>query len=611
MTTKFRFIMRIAIIVILLLSVGTIVISAQKTLIREGIIINNTITGTWSGDNIPRSVPTKFIYRNNSITSQNSEVYMLQAGDEHVHPNNNNLKGQLITGNKLTWNGTDKKSITHGIFTGFNIDATIVYNYLDKVPMGIIRKSNGMTNTVGGVAYNIVNKSQAVGIVVKGMNEVHIYNNTIYSDQKMYTGPGQGTWRGLIDVYSHTDITPIGTSEGTKIKNNIFYTVNQIYNIYIYDENCLTNFESDYNVFYCEAGTPIFNYLGRMKTFAEWQALGFDTHSVVINPNFNNTTDLVPVKRLDYGTNLGNDWQTGLSVTAKWVAGVSPATAIQNGKWQVGARIYNNISVEKVSLSSSSSLITTDNGTLQIDATILPTNVSDHSVTWNVESITGQATISSSGLLTAERDGIVKIIATSNANNSIKGEMLITISGQKVLAENVVIKDELNNDTIKGIGKIIKLFAVFTPLDVTNKSLNWSIENISGKAEINQQGELKTIMEGKIRVVAKSIDGSGVIAQNEYTIVIPLFEQHILFKDIKIYPNPTSGKLNIQLSKIPIKGINLEIRNPLGHLILQKNITEIRTELLLEQNPFGIYIVSLSNRESSSEANMSLKIIKK
>lgn len=312
-------------------------------LLIEGTTVNNTETGIWGGVYIERSVPTSLTYRNNSITSVNVSSYMLQAGDDELNSDHNNLDGEIITGNKLVWNGTNiSGTITHGIFTGYNINAVVKYNYLNKVPMAIIRKSNGMTNTSGGVAYNIVNRTGATALAIKGMNGVLVYNNTFFSDEVVYTAPDKpGTWRGLVDIYTNTDITPNGSSSGTKIKNNIFYTKFQIYNIMIYDDACLSGFESDYNVFYCEAGTPMFNYLGTAKTFAQWQALGYDTHSIVLNPNFNNFTDFVPAVRLDYGTNLGSTWQTGLSTTAVWQVGSSPATTDQNGIWQVGARIYN------------------------------------------------------------------------------------------------------------------------------------------------------------------------------------------------------------------------------------------------------------------------------
>ncbi len=261
---------------------------------------------------------------------------MLQAGDESESGENNNLDGEIISGNKLVWKGTDASSITHGIFTGHNKNVIIRYNYLDRVPMAIIRKSTvAMTNTSGGVGYNIVKNPVATAGVVKGMNNVSYYNNTFYSNLS-------SPWRGLIDIYSNTDISPSVPATGTKIKNNIFYTVNKIYNIAIHDAACLPGFESDYNVFYCESGTPVFNYLESSKTFAQWQALGFDKHSVVINPNFNNTVDFVPAARLDHGTDLGSAWKTGLSTTAVWTTGADPATADQNGIWQVGARIFSS-----------------------------------------------------------------------------------------------------------------------------------------------------------------------------------------------------------------------------------------------------------------------------
>ena len=152
--------MKNLLLIILLISIPFLLLS-QINLVREGISINNTDPGTWYGDNISRIISTKLIYRNNAVTSINSGGYMLQAGDEVVGITNNNLDGEVINGNKFTWNGTDLTSITHGIFTGHNINALVQYNYLDKVPMGIIRKSNGMTNTSGGVAYNIVKSPNA------------------------------------------------------------------------------------------------------------------------------------------------------------------------------------------------------------------------------------------------------------------------------------------------------------------------------------------------------------------------------------------------------------------------------------------------------------------
>ena len=326
--------MRYVLSVVLLLI--SITLKSQTSLTIEGKTYTNS-DATWIGVNIARSVPTNLLFRNNSITSSNTTGYMLQAGDEGIASTNNNLDGAVITGNKFVWTGTDMKSITHGLFAGQNINNVIKYNYLDRVPMGIIRKSaNNMINTAGGVAHNIV-KSGAVGINIKGMSNVNVYNNTLYTDRTT-----SETWRGLVYIYTNTDVTPRSVSHGTKIYNNIFYTKYQTYCIQIADTESAIGLESDYNIFYCETGSPLFYYCGSVKTFAQWQALGYDTHSRVINPNFKDLVNFVPAARLDYGKDLGSEWAKGLSVNARWGT-TDPETANQNGKWQVGAIVYKEV----------------------------------------------------------------------------------------------------------------------------------------------------------------------------------------------------------------------------------------------------------------------------
>lgn len=283
---------------------------SKTTLKVIGQAFTSSDKDVWLGVNIARAKPTDFTFNNNTITSVNEQGYLLQAGDEGKSSSNNMLDGEVITGNKLNWSGIKSNSIIpHGIFTGNNINAVIKYNYLNEVPMAIIAKSSSdMVYTSGGIAYNIVTGG-SVAINIKGAGGVKIYNNTLYSNRTT-----SETHRGLIDVYSNN--SPVSKSHGTVIKNNIFYTKYATYCIQIDDADALTGLVSDYNIFYSEAGTPLFDYCGSSKTFTQWQALGYDTHSVVVNPNFNNFTNFVPAARLDYGTDLGSTWTTGLSVSA-------------------------------------------------------------------------------------------------------------------------------------------------------------------------------------------------------------------------------------------------------------------------------------------------------
>jgi uncharacterized protein YjdB len=520
--------------ILILLLINSSPLLAQTILTIEGTVTNSAEPGNWGGVNISRNQPTTFTFRNNSITSVNASGYMLQAGDESVYGSNNNLSGEIISGNSLLWNGTDPTSITHGVFTGFNLNATVIYNYLNKVPMSLIRKSNGMTNTSGGVAYNIVKNPQAVAVVVKGMNGVNIFNNTFFSDQIMYTGPGIGTSRGLVDVYTNTDITPSAASTGTKIKNNIFYTKNQIYNIFIYDAGCLPGFESDYNIFYCESGVPIFNYLGAVKTFTQWQALGFDTHSVVVNPNFNNFTDFVPASRLDYGTNLGSTWQTGLSTTASWIVGSSPETALQNGAWQVGARIYSSqvVPVSGITITgqSGATSITSDNGSLQLSASVLPDNASDKTVIWSVVNGTGQATISSTGLVTAMDNGTITARATAHDGSGVYGTIVITISNQILPVTGIVVSGAGGASSINTNKGSLQLSATVLPVNATDNSVIWSIVNGTGQATINPGGLVTAIDNGTVTAKATAHDGSSVVG----TLVISISKQIVPVSGITV-----------------------------------------------------------------------------
>jgi len=59
------------------------------------------------------------------------------------------------------------------------------------------------------------------------------------------------------------------------------------------------------------------------------------------------------------------------------------------------------------------STIATDNGTLQLSAAVSPSNATNKTVTWSIANGTGQASISSSGLVTAIVNGTVTARATS------------------------------------------------------------------------------------------------------------------------------------------------------------------------------------------------------
>jgi hypothetical protein len=75
-------------------------------------------------------------------------------------------------------------------------------------------------------------------------------------------------------------------------------------------------------------------------------------------------------------------------------------------------------------------------GTLQMEASVLPTYADDDTYTWSVANGTGSATINASGLLTAITDGDVTVTATANDASGITGSTDITISNQSSVSIN-------------------------------------------------------------------------------------------------------------------------------------------------------------------------------
>jgi PKD repeat protein len=311
----------------------------------QGQTYTNT-NASWDGVDILRDNPTNFSFINNSVTSQNTSGYMLQAGDENGGlSTNNNLDGAIITGNKFVWTGNPVPVSTHGIMLGYNINQIVKYNYFDNTHYSIVFKSDdayNMTDISGVVAYNIFHGG-ATNIRIKGFNGVKIYNNTFYSVNSST----------LIYIDANTT-TP---SINTKIKNNIFFTPSGTPVIYL-ASGCGNGFECDYNIYYCAGSNPVFYVNGSSITWVAWLALGYDTHSVIVNPNFINTTALVPTSRLNYGTNLGSTYQSGLSTSATWVVGSAPSVINQNGSWQIGARLYSASALPNAAFTASATNIT-------------------------------------------------------------------------------------------------------------------------------------------------------------------------------------------------------------------------------------------------------------
>ena len=83
--------------------------------------------------------------------------------------------------------------------------------------------------------------------------------------------------------------------------------------------------------------------------------------------------------------------------------------------------------------------ITTNKGTYQVTAAILPANATDKTLTWSISNGMGNAQVNTSGLVTAVNNGTVTVKAAANDGSGVFGTLDIVITNQKILVTSIVL----------------------------------------------------------------------------------------------------------------------------------------------------------------------------
>ncbi len=164
---------------------------------------------------------------------------------------------------------------------------------------------------------------------------------------------------------------------------------------------------------------------------------------------------------------------------------------------------------------------------VQMQAVFQPGNVADKHVTWSVsnEKI---AAIDESGLLTPLALGSVTVYAVSETYGDLEGSCVV-----KVLryADGVtVLRNGGTERTTLGVGEKLSITALLSPADTTSKDVTWTVEELTGQAELVNMGtygrpmEIRGVAPGTVRLTATVKDYAAVSATVELTVtdtVIP------------------------------------------------------------------------------------------
>ena len=155
-----------------------------------------------------------------------------------------------------------------------------------------------------------------------------------------------------------------------------------------------------------------------------------------------------------------------------------------------------------------------DGGSSQMSVIVTPEDATNQKVDWSVSN-QEVATIDETGVLTAVTNGIVTVTATATDGSAVTATKSIRVSGVQgpiVLVESISLSVEDITD-----GREKQFSVEVLPANATNKDVEWLVSDES-IAEISEEGLLKPLKNGSVKVKVEAKDGSGVQTEEEILI---------------------------------------------------------------------------------------------
>lgn len=351
-------------------------------------------------------------------------------------------------------------------------------------------------------------------------------------------------------------------------------------------------------------GTPTGTFGGAVVLTADTSASGL---------NLNNSGEIIVIKDANgnvllsfnsdsLSNNPNESYTRNPDITGQFEQhGTNTALLFSPGLKVDGTPFNTAFVVESIAVQGQGGVaaITTNQGTLQMEATVLPAFATNSNVVWSVVNGTGVASISPSGLLTAGSDGTVTVVATAADGSGITGSTQITLTNQTgVLVTSITVQGTGGETQINTAGGTLQMEATVLPANATTTAVTWSVNNQTGSATIDAAGLLEAGTNGTVEVVATATDGSGVSGSTVITItnqtvgIAPITENAAY----QIFPNPTQDFITI-LGNESITEVRIFALD--GKLV--KTIQAPQQQISVADLPTGSYIVKVVASASSSQ----------
>lgn len=210
--------------------------------------------------------------------------------------------------------------------------------------------------------------------------------------------------------------------------------------------------------------------------------------------------------------------------------------------------------------------------TQQLKVTFAPEKISDTRVTWSMGT-TDIASLSSSGVVRALKEGTIEVRATSNVDVNVFDTFTIRI--EPVALEKLIVNYNKNEVSV---GTTASFGIQYEPSNTTNKGIEWVSDN-ENIATINERGIVKGIQVGTCHIYARSkyyeveSERVEVIVNNDS--VIPVTEinysdiEEPIFVSQSLEINPTFND-NATDQSFYMKSSDTSIFSISGHKIVGK-----------------------------------------
>ena len=176
------------------------------------------------------------------------------------------------------------------------------------------------------------------------------------------------------------------------------------------------------------------------------------------------------------------------------------------------------IKVSKVALNKTSATLKSKGQTVQLTATVSPSNATNKTLEWK-SSNTNVATVDSSGKVTAVANGTATITATAKDDSKKSASCKITVSIPSTTVPVSSVSLNKTSATLTAKGQTAQLTATVAPSNATNKVVTWASDN--GAVATVNNGVITAVGNGTANITVKTADG-GKTATCKVTVNIPV-----------------------------------------------------------------------------------------